>query len=131
MLRTTVYDAGALIAAERSQVDFWRSHRAYLLAGGIPLVPAGVIAQVWRNGSRQAQVARLLKGCEIVPLDSNTAHEVGELLGRSGTADPVDGSVALLAARFGAVVATSDPDDIQHLLDQLGDRGKRVSIESF
>ena len=37
------------------------------------------------------------------------------LCGRSGTADVVDASVALLARRLRAVVVTSDPDDLRRL----------------
>ncbi|TKA09864.1 PIN domain-containing protein [Actinacidiphila oryziradicis] len=128
-MRPVVYDAGALIAAERGRVDIWRTHRSYLTAGGVPLVPAPVVAQVWRDGSRQARAAQLLKGCDIAPLDDTSAREIGELLGRASTSDPVDGAVAVIAASLGAVVATSDPEDIRHLLDHLGPSGKRTSLK--
>ncbi|AXI77546.1 twitching motility protein PilT [Peterkaempfera bronchialis] len=128
MLRPMVYDAGALIAAERGSVAVWRAHRAYLLAGGTPVVPAAVVAQVWRDGTRQARVAQLLKGCDIAPLGDESARAVGELLGRAGTVDTVDGAVALLASALGAEVPTSDPEDLQHLLDHLGVPGKRVTV---
>jgi hypothetical protein len=129
VLRPVVYDAGMLIAAERSQTKVWRAHRAYLTAGGVPQVPAPVVAQVWRDGARQARLAQLLKGCDVAAMDETSAREVGELLGQAGTSDPVDGAVAVLAARLGAAVATSDPDDIRHLLDRLGSRGKLVSLQ--
>lgn len=128
VLRPVVYDAGALIAAERSQAAFWRGHRSYLTAGGVPLVPSPVVAQAWRDGARQAQLAHLLKGCEVPVLDHALARRVGELLGQADTADPVDGAVAVLAAGLGAVVLTSDPDDIQHLLARLGPGGKRAEV---
>ncbi|MDX3225808.1 twitching motility protein PilT [Streptomyces sp. ME19-01-6] len=129
VLRPVVYDAGMLIAAERSQTKVWRAHRTYLTAGGVPQVPAPVVAQVWRDGDRQARLAQLLKGCDVAAMDETSAREVGELLGQAGTSDPVDGAVAVLAARLGAAVATSDPDDIRHLLDRLGSRGKLVSLQ--
>ncbi|WP_206305494.1 twitching motility protein PilT [Actinacidiphila soli] len=128
-LRVVVYDAGMLIAAEGSDAKVWRSHRAYLTAGGVPQVPAPVVAQVWRNGSRQARLAQFLKGCDVVPLEDTLAREVGKLLGKAGSDDTVDGAVSVLAARSGAVVATSDPDDIHRLLDHLGERGKRAQIQ--
>jgi hypothetical protein len=127
-LRAVVYDAGMVIAMERANIKAWRAHRSYLMAGGIPTVPAPVVAQVWRGSARQAQVAKALKGCHVVPLDEEMARGVGRLLGEAGTEDTVDGAVALVAAGLGAAVVTSDPDDIQHLLDQLGDRGKRVPV---
>ncbi|MFJ8665419.1 PIN domain-containing protein [Streptomyces sp. NPDC093600] len=125
-----VYDAGALIAAEQNRTTFWRAHRSYLTAGGVPVVPAPVVAQVWRNGGRQAMVARVLNGCAIAALDDRLARSVGELLGRAGTSDPVDGAVAALAAESAAVIVTSDPDDIRQLLDQLGAPGKRVRVDA-
>ncbi|MEW2120175.1 twitching motility protein PilT [Streptomyces sp. NPDC005474] len=127
-LRPFVYDAGALIAAERDQVAFWRAHRSYLTAGGVPVVPAPVVSQAWRDGARQAQLARLLHGCHVLPLDQALAMSVGELLGKARTSDPVDGTVALIAARLDASVFTSDPGDIQHLVDHLGQAGKRVRV---
>ncbi|WP_225836910.1 PIN domain-containing protein [Streptomyces sp. NK08204] len=127
-LKPFLYDTGALIAAERNRVAFWRAHRSFLIAGGVPLVPAPVVSQAWRDGARQVQLARLLSGCDITPLDHHLARNVGELLGRARVADPVDGVVAALAAQFGARVFTSDPDDIQHLLDHMGQAGKRARI---
>lgn len=128
-LRPVVYDAGILIAAERADARAWRAHRSYLTAGGVPQVPATVVAQVWRGGARQARLAQLLRGCDVSAMDEAAARATGELLGAAGTADPVDGSVAVLGVRLGAVVVTSDPDDIQHLLDQMGSRGKRVAVK--
>lgn len=53
---------------------------------------------------------------------------MGELLGQAETSDPVDGAVAVLAAGLGAVVLTSDPDGIRHLLARLGPDGKRAEV---
>ncbi|MEU6346734.1 hypothetical protein ABZ883_37945 [Streptomyces sp. NPDC046977] len=92
-------------------------------------MPAPVVAQVWGNGSRQARLAQFLKGCDVVALDEATAREAGALLGAAGGDDTVDASVSVLAARFGAVVATADPDDIRHLLNHLGAAGAKVRIQ--
>lgn len=64
-------------------------------------------------------------------MDHTLALRVGELLGRAGTPDPVDGSVAVLAAETGAEVLTSDPANIQHLLNHLGHSGKRAVVASL
>jgi predicted nucleic acid-binding protein len=109
-----VYDAGALVAAERNDRSLWADHRVRLEAGVVPVVPAPVVAQVSRS-PRQAQLRRLLRGCEIVALDEPTAHAVGRLLGRSGTADIVDATVVTLAIATHAQVVTSDRDDISRL----------------
>ena len=51
-----VYDAGALIAAQRNDRALWADHRVRLEQGMIPIVPAAVIAQVNRS-LHQAQLA--------------------------------------------------------------------------
>jgi hypothetical protein len=78
-----------------------------------------VVWQVWRDGARQARLARLLRGCEVESVDEPIARAAGQLLGRSRTADGVDAVVVLCAARRGGVVYTSDPDDLTHLAAHL------------
>lgn len=77
---------------------------------------AMVVAQVWRGGrDRQAGLAALLRGVEILPIDDALGRTTGLLLREAGTADAIDGSL-VLAARDGDVILTSDPGDIRHLL---------------
>ena len=87
------YDSGALIAAERSERRMWARHRALLLRRVVPTVAAPVIAQCWRGIPRQAQLARLLAGCETETLDDTRARATGTLAGRARVADIVDVSV--------------------------------------
>lgn len=110
-------DAGALIAFDRA------GRRAVTLVArarerGEPLsVPVGVIGQVWRDGRRQARLARLLgsDAVEVVPLDDFGARAAGQLCGASGTADVIDATVVLCAQVRGRRVATSDSDDMRRL----------------
>lgn len=115
--RGLVLDTGALLALERGAPRVRALLRRALEGGGVLCVPAGVVAQAWRGGPRQARVARLLGDpiVEVLPLDDVTARSVGLLCGRSGHADIVDVHVALLARKRGAVVVTSDPDDLQRV----------------
>jgi predicted nucleic acid-binding protein len=108
---SVVYDAGALIAADRSDRTVWAEHRARLELGYLPVATAPVIAQVSRSG-RQAQLRRFLRGCEVVPFEAGDGHAVGELVERSGIADVVDVHVVLTAHRRGAAVVASDPSDL-------------------
>jgi hypothetical protein len=85
-------------------------------------VPAPVIAQAWRNGVKQALLARFLHGCDRVDFTSQTAYAVGELLAAPGSADVVDAVVVLLAVRHGDIIVTSDPDDLGQLAAVLGVR---------
>jgi predicted nucleic acid-binding protein len=109
-----VYDAGALVAAERNDRRLWADHRVRLEAGGVPVVPAPVVAQVSRS-LRQVQLRRLLQGCEVLALDEAMAHAVGRLLGKSGTADIVDAMVVTVAIAEQAEIVTGDRDDISRL----------------
>ena len=114
-MKPVVYDAGVLIAGDRSERRTWAEHRIRLEAGVIPLVPAPVVALVSRS-SKQAQMRRLLRGCEVVPFDEAAAHIAGSLLGKTRTRDVVDASVAVLSIRYGADIVSDDPDDLQRLL---------------
>lgn len=114
-MNPVVYDAGALIAADRNTRHFWADHRIRLEAGIVPAVPAPVIAQASRSPA-QVQLSRLLRGCEVMALTEQSAHAAGHLLGRAGTTDIADAAVACAAAERHADVVTSDTGDIRRLL---------------
>jgi predicted nucleic acid-binding protein len=122
-----VYDAGALIAADRNDRELWADHRGRLEAGVVPSVPAPVVAQTSRAPS-QAQLRRLLRGCDVVPMTEPDAHEVGGLLAKSGTPDVVDGFVALVATQRHAATVTSDPAELSHLLRCAGGTARIIDI---
>jgi hypothetical protein len=110
-------DAGALIAFERNDravvaiLARAQQHRIRLA------VPAGVVGQVWRDGSRQARLARLLGSdtIEVVSLDDEGARAAGQLCGVARTRDVIDASVVLCARERGHGVLTSDIEDLQRL----------------
>lgn len=112
-----VLDAGALLAVERGDRDVVALLKRELLASRVPLTHGGVVAQVWRGGSgRQAQLARLLPGIDVAPLDDALGRRAGVLLGRARAADAVDAAVIAIAAD-GDIVLTSDPDDLSGLAE--------------
>ncbi|MFL6114775.1 MAG: twitching motility protein PilT [Catenulispora sp.] len=118
---TLIYDAGALIAADRGDRLFALVHGKALSPGNPPpVIPAAVLGQVWRDGAKQARLARLLKSVSIEPLDETTSKEAGILCGRSATSDVIDASVVALAMRYRAGIVTSDPGDIAKLIDAYG-----------
>ena len=118
----TTYDTGALIAIERRDAEMIGFHRSIVKSGTTPVVPAGVLAQVWRGGSgRQAPLARALKQCIIESLDETLAKQVGEASKRLSSPDVVDISVVVGALSRGDQVFTSDPDDIERISDALGE----------
>src|SRR5579863_4877305 len=114
------YDAGALIAAERGERRMWARHRALLLRREVPTVPAPVLAQAWRGTARQAQLARLVAGCDIEFLDDVRAKATGIVAGRARTIDIVDACVVEGAARRHDLVITSDPGDLHSIASAIG-----------
>jgi len=52
----------------------------------------------------------------VIPLDDQLGRRAGLLLARSGTADAVDAAVVAVA-RPGDRILTSDPDDIDRLVE--------------
>jgi hypothetical protein len=115
---SAVYDAGLLVAAERNDREVWADHRARLELGVVPCTTAPVVAQVSRS-PRQVQLRRLLRGCAIVGFAPEQAHDVGALVGRSGTSDVVDAHVVLIASKIGATMYTSDVEDLEQLSSSL------------
>lgn len=115
---TVVYDAGALVAAERSHRRLWADHRTRLELGRVPMTTAPVVAQVSRS-PQQVQLRRFLRGCEIVSMAAVDAHEVGALAGASGVSDVVDVHLLLVASAAGVPVLTSDNDDLGRIATTL------------
>lgn len=112
-----VLDASALVAFERNDRRVRRLVELAADHGRRLHVPAGVIGQAWRDGVRQARLARLIKSgvLDIRALDLDEARAAGVACGLSGTADVIDASVTILARRHAAVVVTSDPADLHRL----------------
>jgi hypothetical protein len=110
-------DAGALIAFERNDRRTVALLARSLHHGLSIVVPAGVVGQVWRDGRRQARLARFLAAdeVEIEALDDQRARDAGQLCGVRRTTDVIDASVVLCARSRGHRIATSDPDDIRRL----------------
>lgn len=115
--QAVVLDAGALIAFERGDERMRALVRHALRTQSTLLVPAGVIGQVFREGSRQARLCALLAGAttEVAVLDQPLAEAAGRLCGRTGTSDVIDASVVLAARRVHAPVVTSDVGDLRRL----------------
>jgi hypothetical protein len=121
-----VLDAGALIAIDRRVATVGAVLRV-AQREHIPVrTSAATLAQVWRDGTRQANLARVLTGVDIATLDGIAGRRVGELLGRRDRSDVIDGHVAMITQQ-GDMVLTSDYEDIQHL---LGGRGVRATVQT-
>jgi hypothetical protein len=98
----------------------WLLHKRVLARGVRPVVPAGVIAAVYRSGP-QASLTRLLAGCRVDPLDETAAKAAGMLLGKcSMNPGAVDASVAEGALRRGDAVVTGNASHLRALADGAG-----------
>jgi prevent-host-death family protein len=127
---TLVLDAGALIAAERSNRDVVAllKLKAELRAGLVPLTHGGIVGQVWHDGARQATLARLLAGVEVVPMDDALGRRAGVLLARAD-ADDLHDAVGVLLAADGDAVLTSDLRGISALAAADGARVDTVTVQ--
>ena len=114
---TLVLDTGALIAVERADRTTVLVMEVARRQGRQLVIPAGVIAQAWRGGARQARLARFLaaRGIAVEVLSAAAAKASGIVCGRAGTADIVDASVVVAARRHRATVVSSDRGDLEVL----------------
>ena len=110
-----ILDAGAFIGFERGDVGIRAMLRAARQNEVEVVTSATVVGQVWRNGSRQALLARLLVGVHVKTVDEPAGRRAGELLAQTSSADVIDALVAGLASH-GDTLVTSDPDDLKTLL---------------
>lgn len=111
-----LYDTGVLIAIDNNDRRMWARHSLALEDGRDVHVPSVVVSQAWRDSRRQVRLGRFLAGCRVVPVGLEAAKAAGVLCGKAGSADIVDATVVVMAASLGAIVWTSDPDDIHALI---------------
>lgn len=114
-----ILDAGALVAVEKRDRRV-RALLHVLQERDIDLfTSSAVVAQVWRDGRKQARLAQLLGGVGVRPLAPADDRRTGELLAAAGASDVVDGHLSLCIAQ-GDQVLTSDRGDIERLLAARG-----------
>lgn len=123
-------DTSALVAAERNERRFWTFWRRMLDLDVDVTVPAGVLAQAWRQ-PRTPFLGRLLKTCTIENLSEARGKAAGRLCGETGTTDVVDASVVEGAARRGDDVLTSDVDDLTRLADHAPGIGRVLDLAAI
>jgi hypothetical protein len=121
------YDTGALIAADRNDRRMWALHAGLLAEEVSPTVPAPVLAEAWRGGARQANLARMLAFCDVEDLTATQAKAVGVLAGAAGHSDIVDVTVVEGAIRRSDAVVTSNHTHIRGIADAAH---VRLTIES-
>jgi predicted nucleic acid-binding protein len=113
-----ILDAGFLISVDRGE-DLARSFITAAHRFGTALhTTHPVVAQVWRDGSRQARLASFLRTVSVHPFDDGPM--VGRILGLSGSADVVDAHIVAVALRLNDDILTGDTDDLGSVVSLLG-----------
>jgi hypothetical protein len=110
-----ILDAGALIAHERNSLQM----QAFMQRAATQQIrlktTTGVVAQVWRDGAKQARLASLLKTVDEAQFTKEWARKAGLLLAKSRTADVIDAGIVELSID-GDEILTSDLGDITTLV---------------
>jgi hypothetical protein len=115
-----VLDAGFLISVDRGERSAQEFLTAVLRAGTHLSTTHPVVAQVWRDGARQARLARFLRSVVVLPF--HEGPEVGQLLARANTSDVVDAHLVIVAARRSEPILTGDAQDLDTLVRALSGR---------
>lgn len=116
-------EALSVLASPKERGASARRSQAILQAAAIRNAPvrtsAGVLIEAYRGRARDAGVDRVLnQGVEALPVDRGTARVAARLLTDAGldSCSAVDAIVVATAVRLGgALVLTSDPDDLSRL----------------
>lgn len=116
MSGSLIYDAGALIAAERGTERMWAIHKRALARDAEPVIPAPVLTEVWRGGHGQHQLGEFVNSCEIDGFTEEKARSAGTLLARAPHG-VVDASVVECVLRRGGPCVTGNR---AHLADLAG-----------
>lgn len=109
-----IVDAGPFIAdGENLNSRLWALIKRAAERGEDLHTTHPVLAQVWREPARQANLARALRHFDIHALDESVA--VGRRLAASGTSDVVDAHLTVVAESLGTFILTSDSGDMTRL----------------
>lgn len=122
-----ILDAGALVAVDRGDRAMIARLRAAQQHDLDLRSNAMVVAQVWRDRhGRQAGLAQLLRAVDVRAVSPVDGRQAGVLLGMTGTSDPIDATVVLLASP-GDRIVTSDPHDLAALAQAAANRAVIVA----
>ena len=113
------YDTGALVAADHDDRRMWALHAGFLAEEVSPTVPAPVLAEAWRGGSRQASLTGFLVLCSLEPMSEQQAKAVGVLAGKADHDDIVDVTVVEGAIRRHDAIVTSNHTHIRKISDAV------------
>ena len=116
-------EALSVLASPRERGASARPAQAILQAAALRNAPvrtsAAVLVEACRGQARDAAVARILnQGVDVLPVDRGTARVASRLLNEAilDSCSAIDAIVVATAIRLGgALIVTSDPDDLSTL----------------
>jgi len=124
--RTVVLDAEGLAALVRRERRAWEVMHGALTGDQRVVVPASVLTEVMTGRPSDAAVWHVVNRLPVHSIDTATAARAGQLRERAAAARrkkrdlSMDALVAATATRYlPATIVTSDPDDMQALIDNL------------
>jgi predicted nucleic acid-binding protein len=116
------FDSGALIALENRRANLLKVVTAATTDDKLIFVPQVVLAEWWRGWSKTR--AYILRSVRVDPLTDTQAKAAGDALAilgedtaRKGSKLTIDALVMASAASRGDIVYTSDPFDLERLLE--------------
>ena len=110
-----IFDAGVFIALDnpsQRRVVFDLVRQMYE-DGVVPKTNEAVLAQAWRDPSRQVPMAMVVKTTTVFPFGD--PQTIGRRCAEKGTNDVVDASLAVLADQLGEKILTTDATDMRQL----------------
>jgi predicted nucleic acid-binding protein len=116
-------EALSVLASPRERGAWARRAQAILQAAVLRNAPvrtsAAVLVEACRGQSRDTAVSRILnQGVDVLPVDRGTARVAARLLNEANldSGSAIDAIVVATAIRLGgALIVTSDPDDLSRL----------------
>lgn len=110
-----VLDSGALSMFATGDPRLLAFLEAAQRDGGVAHVPAVCLVESLTGSARDADLDRRLEGTRRIPLDEVDARKAAAMRAAVDADDVADAVVITAAARLGAVVVTTDPDDLRAL----------------
>jgi hypothetical protein len=97
----------------------WALHRAALVRGFVPVVPAIAVAEAMRSVEDRDALTKLLVGTEVESLDADRAERLGELGSSAGADNLATVAVVESAARLNHAAVTERSPRLAHIANTL------------
>ncbi|HEX4244555.1 MAG TPA: hypothetical protein VHY77_03220 [Acidimicrobiales bacterium] len=101
-----IYGPAALNAGAQDDRLLWALHRAALVRGLVPVVPAMAVAEAMRTVEDPDALTQLLTGTQVESLDVDRAERLGALAASAGTDNLVTVAVVESASRLNHAAVT-------------------------